>query len=129
MPEQVELGDLLVVGPEQAVQGVERDGRISATTGASPHGQGNETTFAQIVSAVLGIPMEKIRLRTAEPDFDLTANPTGGSRTVHGLGSAMYFASQEIVKNGMALADARAERLPRGAVVALRGSSAKQQQE
>jgi hypothetical protein len=32
-------------------------------------------------------------------------------------------------ENGMALADARAERLPRGAVVALRGSSAKQKQE
>jgi carbon-monoxide dehydrogenase large subunit len=32
------------------------------------------------------------------------ANPTGGSRTLHGLGSAMHWASQEIVKNGMSLA-------------------------
>jgi len=53
---------------------------------------------------VLGIPMEKIRLRTSEPEFNLTANPTGGSRTLHGLGSAMFSASQEIVKNGMKLA-------------------------
>src|ERR1051325_12126484 len=29
---------------------VERDGRITATTGASPHGQGNETTFAQMLA-------------------------------------------------------------------------------
>ncbi|MGH8766237.1 MAG: xanthine dehydrogenase family protein molybdopterin-binding subunit, partial [Burkholderiales bacterium] len=73
-------------------------------TASHNHGQSHETTFAQIVSSVLGIPMEKIRLRTAEADYDLTANPTGGSRTLQGLGSAMFFASQEIVKNGMKLA-------------------------
>jgi carbon-monoxide dehydrogenase large subunit len=77
---------------------------ITLRTASHNHGQSHETTFAQIVSGVLGIPMEKIRLRTAEPGFDLVANPTGGSRTLHGLGSAMFLASQEIVKNGMALA-------------------------
>ena len=82
----------------------DQDGGVTLRTASHNHGQSHETTFAQIVSGVLGIPMEKIRLRTAEPDFDLTANPTGGSRTLHGLGSAMFFASQEIVKNGLALA-------------------------
>jgi carbon-monoxide dehydrogenase large subunit len=80
------------------------DGGVTLRTASHNHGQSHETTFAQIVSAVLGIPMEKVRLRTAEPDFDLTANPTGGSRTLHGLGSAMFWASQEIVKNGLDLA-------------------------
>jgi carbon-monoxide dehydrogenase large subunit len=82
----------------------EDDGSVTLRTASHNHGQGHETTFAQIVAGVLGIPMEKIRLRTSEPDFNLTANPTGGSRTLQGLGSAMFFASQEIVKNGMALA-------------------------
>ena len=36
-------------GWEHAQVTVERDGRISATTGASPHGQGNETTFGQML--------------------------------------------------------------------------------
>ena len=81
----------------------EEDGGVTLRTASHSHGQSHETTFAQIVSGVLGIPMEKIRLRTAEPGFDLTANPTGGSRTLHGLGSAMFFASQEIVKDGMRL--------------------------
>ena len=80
------------------------DGGVTLRTASHNHGQSHETTFAQIVSAVLGIPMEKVRLRTSEPEFNLTANPTGGSRTLHGLGSAMFFASQEIVKNGMPLA-------------------------
>ncbi|MEW6690351.1 MAG: xanthine dehydrogenase family protein molybdopterin-binding subunit [Pseudomonadota bacterium] len=82
----------------------EEDGGVTLRTASHNHGQGHETTFAQIVSTVLGIPMEKIRLRTSEPEFNLVANPTGGSRTLHGLGSAMFWASQEIVKNGIKLA-------------------------
>jgi carbon-monoxide dehydrogenase large subunit len=82
----------------------EDDGGVTLRTASHNHGQSHETTFAQIVSGVLGIPMDRIRLRTAEADYDLNANPTGGSRTLHGLGSAMLWASQEIVKNGMALA-------------------------
>ncbi len=82
----------------------EPDGSITLRTASHNHGQGHETAFAQIVSAVLGIPVERIRLRTSEPEYNLVANPTGGSRTLHGLGSAMHWASQEIVKNGMNLA-------------------------
>jgi aerobic carbon-monoxide dehydrogenase large subunit len=82
----------------------ESDGSVTLRTASHNHGQGHETTFAQIVSRVLGIAVERIRLRTSEPDHVLTANPTGGSRTLHGLGSAMHWAAQEIVKNGMALA-------------------------
>ncbi|MBC7804388.1 MAG: xanthine dehydrogenase family protein molybdopterin-binding subunit [Candidatus Parcubacteria bacterium] len=82
----------------------DEDGGVTLRTASHNHGQGHETTFAQIVSTVLGIPMEKVRLRTSEPGYDLVANPTGGSRTLHGLGSAMLFAAQEIVKNGIALA-------------------------
>ena len=89
---------------DQALINWEPDGSVTLRTASHNHGQSHETTFAQIVSGVLGIPMEKVRLRTAEADFDLTANPTGGSRTLHGLGSAMLWASQEIVKNGLNLA-------------------------
>ncbi len=82
----------------------EADGSVTLRTASHNHGQGHETTFAQIVSGVLGIPIERIRLRTSEPDHFMVANPTGGSRTLHGLGSAMFYAAQEIVKNGIDLA-------------------------
>ena len=82
----------------------ENDGTLTLRTASHSHGQGHETTLAQIVSSVLGIPMEKVRLRTSEPGFHMTSNPTGGSRTLLGMGSAMLFAAQEIVKNGMDLA-------------------------
>jgi carbon-monoxide dehydrogenase large subunit len=89
---------------DQALINWEKDGSVTLRTASHNHGQGHETTFAQIVSRVLGIPVERIRLRTSEAEYNLVANPTGGSRTLHGLGSAMHWASQEIVKNGMNLA-------------------------
>ena len=89
---------------DQVLINWEKDGSVTLRTASHNHGQGHETTFAQIVSAVLGIPVDRIRLRTSEPEYSLVANPTGGSRTLHGLGSAMHWASQEIVKNGMSLA-------------------------
>jgi carbon-monoxide dehydrogenase large subunit len=82
----------------------ESDGSVTLRTASHSHGQGHETTFAQVVSGVLGIPIERIRLRTSEPDHFMVANPTGGSRTLHGLGSSMFYAAQEIVKNGIDLA-------------------------
>jgi aerobic carbon-monoxide dehydrogenase large subunit len=89
---------------DQVMVAWEKDGSITLRTASHNHGQGHETTFAQIVSRVLGVSIHRIRLRTSEPEYNLVANPTGGSRTLHGLGSAMHWASQEIVKNGINLA-------------------------
>jgi carbon-monoxide dehydrogenase large subunit len=82
----------------------EKDGTLTLRTASHNHGQGHETTFAQIVSKQLGIPVDRVRLRTSEPEHNLVANPTGGSRTLHGLGSAMHWAAQEVAKNGLNLA-------------------------
>ncbi len=89
---------------DQAHISWEKDGTLTLRTATHNHGQGHETTLAQVVSAVLGVPIEKIRLRTSEPEYFMTANPTGGSRTLLGIGSAMHMASQEIVRAGMPLA-------------------------
>jgi len=89
---------------DQVVINWEKDGTVTLHTASHNHGQGHETTFAQIVASVVGIPVTKFRLRTSEPDTNLVANPTGGSRTLHGLGSAMLLAAREIVKNGLDLA-------------------------
>jgi aerobic carbon-monoxide dehydrogenase large subunit len=68
------------------------------------HGQGHETTYAQIVSRVLGIPAEAIRLRTAGADFYVAGNATGGSRSLLAVGSVFLLGAQELVKRGLAAA-------------------------
>src|SRR2546425_1649305 len=47
-----------VLGWESGVVRVERTGKVTAITGSSPHGQGHETTFAQIVADHLGVAYE-----------------------------------------------------------------------
>ncbi|MGH8686286.1 MAG: xanthine dehydrogenase family protein molybdopterin-binding subunit, partial [Burkholderiales bacterium] len=89
---------------DQVVVNWDEDGGVTLHTASHNHGQGHETVFAQITAGVLGIPMEKVRLKTSEPDTNLVANPTGGSRTAHGIGSAVLLAAREIVQNGLELA-------------------------
>jgi carbon-monoxide dehydrogenase large subunit len=82
----------------------EADGALTLYAPTHNHGQGHETTFAQVVSGVLGVPMEIIRLRTAGADFYLTGNATGGSRSLLAVGSVLMLGAQEMVKKGLALA-------------------------
>ncbi len=89
---------------DQVLINWEQDGSVTLRTATHNHGQGHETAFAQIVAGVFGIPITRFRLRTSEPDTNFVANPTGGSRTLHGIGSAMLLAAREIVQNGMDLA-------------------------
>ena len=80
------------------------DGGMTLYAPTHNHGQGHETTFAQLVSGVLGVPLETIRLRTAGPEFYLVGNATGGSRSLLAVGSVIMLAAQEMVKKGLAAA-------------------------
>jgi carbon-monoxide dehydrogenase large subunit len=89
---------------DQASLTWDADGGLTLRTTSHSHGQGHETVFAQIVCAVLGVPMESIRLRTADPDMHMVGNPTGGSRSLLGFGSVLQMAAQEVVRKGIPLA-------------------------
>src|SRR6266705_3119408 len=80
------------------------DGGIAMYAVSHSHGQGHETSYAQIVSAVLGVPMEKFRLRNGDPAVRLVGNATGGSRSLLGVGSVMQLAAKRVVEKGLALA-------------------------
>jgi aerobic carbon-monoxide dehydrogenase large subunit len=90
----------------------DEDGGVTLRVASHSHGQGHHTTYAQIVSGVLGVPMASIRLRTADPDMHMVGNPTGGSRSLLGMGSVLLMASQEVVKKGAALAAEALEAAP-----------------
>jgi carbon-monoxide dehydrogenase large subunit len=80
------------------------DGTLTLYAPTHSHGQGHETTYAQVVGGALGVPMESIRLRTAGPEFYIVGNATGGSRSLLAVGSVLLLAAQEMVKKGIALA-------------------------
>ena len=92
--------------------GGDADGTITVYAPTHNHGQGHETTFAQLLSRVLGLPLESFRLRTAGPEFFIAGNATGGSRSLLAVGSVVMLAGQEMVKRGLALAAEQLEAAP-----------------
>ena len=68
---------------------VEADGTIVAWTGSSPHGQGHETTFAQIAAGELGVEPGAIELRWGDSGDVPPGIGTFASRSVAMGGSAL----------------------------------------
>jgi aerobic carbon-monoxide dehydrogenase large subunit len=83
-------------GWEHAEVTVERDGRITATTGASPHGQGNETTFAQMLADQFGVPFEHITIHHGDTAVVKQGLGTYGSRSQAVGGTALHMAGAKV---------------------------------
>ena len=88
-------------GWEHSQVTIERDGRISATTGASPHGQGNETTFAQMLADQFGVPIEHVTIHHGDTGVVKQGIGTFGSRSQAVGGTALHMAGGK-VKSKMA---------------------------
>ncbi|MBM4205433.1 MAG: xanthine dehydrogenase family protein molybdopterin-binding subunit [Gammaproteobacteria bacterium] len=79
-------------------------GSVTVFTGAHSHGQGHETTFAQVVSDRLGVPFEAVEVvhgDTGRVEFGLG---TYGSRSLAVGGSALVKASEKIIAKGRRIA-------------------------
>src|SRR6266581_5894654 len=81
---------------ESARVRVEQSGTVMVYTGSSPHGQGEETTYAQIVSSEFDIPIENILIIHGDTDSTPEGRGTYGSRTTAVGGSALYTAVQRL---------------------------------
>jgi len=78
-------------------------GRVSIASSASPHGQGHDTTFAQIAADQLGIGFDQIALRFGDSDQVPSGVGTFGSRSTAVAGSAIVLALDQMVRQGRAL--------------------------
>ena len=75
---------------ESARVQIDRSGQITAFTGLSPHGQGNETSFAQIVADELGVEPSQVRVIHSDTSQFPTGVGTSASRGLIVGGSALY---------------------------------------
>jgi len=75
---------------------IERDGRISATTGASPHGQGNETTFGQMLADQFGVPLEHVTIHHGDTGVVKQGIGTFGSRSQAVGGTVLHMAGEKV---------------------------------
>ena len=75
-------------------------GNVSVFTGSHSHGQGHDTTFAQIVGDKLGVPIENIDVVHGDTDKGPFGMGTYGSRSLAVGGSAISIACDKIVEKG-----------------------------
>ena len=83
-------------GWESATVKIEPDGKVTVFTGASPHGQGEETTFAQIAADELGVDIDDVVVLHGDTLLVQYGIGTFGSRGTAVGGAALYYALQDL---------------------------------
>jgi len=76
---------------------VHQDGTATVMAGTSAHGQGHATSFAMLVSDVLGIPMEQISYVQSDTARVRSGGGTGGSRSLQLGGTAVRRAAGKVL--------------------------------
>jgi carbon-monoxide dehydrogenase large subunit len=92
------------IGFESGTVRVERTGEITVLTGASPHGQGHETAFAQVVADKLRVSMEHIAIRHGDTLAIQQGVGTFGSRSAIMGGGALALACQRVIDKARRIA-------------------------
>jgi carbon-monoxide dehydrogenase large subunit len=91
-------------GSEYGEVVVEPGGRVTARTGVSPHGQGHETAFAQLVAATLGVDAGQVSVVHSDTAALPRGDGTMGSRSLQVGGSAVAEAAGQVLDKAKALA-------------------------
>ena len=81
---------------ESAIVRVHPTGKVHVFIGANPHGQGEETTFAQIVASEIGVGVDDVKVFHGDTDITPMGWGTYGSRTTAVGGAALALAVRKI---------------------------------
>ena len=114
-----------VLGWESGLVRVERSGKVTAITGSSPHGQGHETTFAQVIADHLGVAWQDVVVRHGDTLGAPQAIGTFGSRSAGLGGNALAQAAAQVREKGRRLAARLLEASPEDLQVVLGGFQVK----
>ena len=79
-------------------------GSVTVYTGSHSHGQGHETTFAQLVSEFLGVDIDQVDVVHGDTEQVAFGMGTYGSRSAAVGGSALYMAMQKVIEKGTKIA-------------------------
>ncbi len=89
---------------ESAQVRVQPTGKVSVFTGAHSHGQGHETTFAQVVADKFGIPLEDVEIVHGDSESVAFGMGTYGSRSLAVGGSAIVKSIEKVLEKGAKIA-------------------------
>jgi len=81
---------------ESAIVRVHPTGKVHVFIGASPHGQGEETTFAQLVAHEIGVEVNDVKVLHGDTEMSPMGWGTYGSRTTAVGGAALILAARKV---------------------------------
>ena len=87
-------------GKELGAIHFEPDGTVTIVTGTLDFGMGHATTYAQILTGLLGIPFDQIRLVEGDSDRMAFGGGSGGSRSVMFVGTALSESAAIVIERG-----------------------------
>jgi carbon-monoxide dehydrogenase large subunit len=91
--------------PERAYARLEIDGHLTVTTAQAPHGQGHETTLAQVAATEMGIPLEHVRVIHGDTQLTpFSVIGTGGSRAATMASGAALLATRSVKEKVLEIA-------------------------
>jgi carbon-monoxide dehydrogenase large subunit len=79
-------------------------GKVEVVTGTSPHGQGHETAWSQIVADQLGVPFDDVEVLHGDTRTSYKGMDTYGSRSLAVGGIALYNACQKVIEKAKPIA-------------------------
>jgi carbon-monoxide dehydrogenase large subunit len=89
---------------ESAIVRVHPTGKVNVYIGASPHGQGEETTFAQLVASEIGVDVNDVKVVHGDTDTTPMGWGTYGSRTTAVGGAALILATRKVKEKARIIA-------------------------
>jgi len=89
---------------ESAIVRVHPTGKVQVFIGASPHGQGEETTFAQLVASEIGVGVDDVKVVHGDTDVTPMGWGTYGSRTTAVGGAALILAARKVKEKAKVVA-------------------------
>src|SRR4029453_9452055 len=93
-------------GYEGATVRIDPTSKVTVLTGSSPHGQGMETTFAQIAAEALGVPFEDVEVVYGDTAIPPRGAGTRASRSLVVGGTAIVKACERVTAKAVQLAGA-----------------------
>jgi len=91
-------------GKELGAVHFEPDGTVTIVTGTLDFGMGHATTYAQILTDLIGVPFDLIRMIEGDSDRMAFGGGSGGSRSVMFVGAALTESAAIIIERGKQIA-------------------------
>jgi aerobic carbon-monoxide dehydrogenase large subunit len=104
-----------VGAPRERVELKVEGEHVEIVVGTQSSGQGHETSFAQVAADILGVPIERVHLRTGDTDVVAIGGGTHSDRSMRLAGTLLFKCAHAIIEKGRQLAaetlEARAEEI------------------